>query len=113
MTPDQIREALNAWFDQELPTVCDPQQGVDTWYIETVIDFPKTAQFLFDKLRPIEKVLEEIDAHSVEFPSHGYNCICMDNYIREVRKLVGNTKVGSRLSDRRLYVLQTAIKPLY
>jgi hypothetical protein len=35
--------------------------------------------------RPLYAILAEAVQHGVDHPTHGYNCACMDNLIREVR----------------------------
>lgn len=35
--------------------------------------------------RTLAAILAEAVSHSLQYPDHGTNCVCMDNYIREVR----------------------------
>lgn len=72
--------------------------------------------------RGLLDIIGEIRLHVQASPTHGYNCICMDNLIREVRGMVreGVTTAGSRkrkivdedgnVAERVRYILLTALE---
>lgn len=37
----------------------------------------------------VENLLAALDAHVRDAPGHGTNCVCMDGYIRQFRRLLG------------------------
>lgn len=71
----------------------------------------------------IQDIADAINAHNVEFPTHGENCACMDRHIRELQKQlepfstplemwVSRDVETVRLTRRLSWVARTAVKGL-
>lgn len=75
--------------------------------------------------RTLWSILAEVADHGKEYPNHGYNCVCMDPYARELREHIGRAmppsagrdeqgeihdRVGAR--NRMRHVLMMAMREL-
>ncbi len=43
---------------------------------------------ILDKPRTLADVLQDVVRHGLDNPTHGFNCACLDKFIREVRSAV-------------------------
>lgn len=51
-------------------------------------------------------ILTQIEMHDAQFPEHGKNCACMDQYIRAIRQATDSETAQERVD----YVLGSAAK---
>lgn len=58
-------------------------------------------------LNNLEEWLKKIAIHNSLNPTHGFNCVCMDQFIREFRALF--TVYDSNVQNRINYIIRTAL----
>lgn len=59
---------------------------------KTALDYPRVVSVpvswdrcVVPSRRTLKEILDDVVRHGRNYPTHGANCICMDEYIREVR----------------------------
>ena len=52
-----------------------------------------------DETRPVAEIFSDIVEHGREHPDHGYNCACLDQYLRELKRAV-HTVAGDDVDAR-------------
>ena len=55
----------------------------------------------------LKEIILLIEVHQEIFPSHGFDCACMDKYIQSVRKMLKSDDNNSQ--NRIDYVVRTAL----
>jgi hypothetical protein len=56
----------------------------------------------------LKEILLKINIHHFNYPDHGVNCACMDNYIREIRQMTKASTMDVQL--RVDHVLRAALE---
>ncbi len=58
----------------------------------------------------LAEILQAIDTHHKEYPSHGLDCACMDKYIQKIRMLLKSSRIERAAQSRIHYVVRKAIE---